>query len=146
MGREREVLGQREGERGFVGFIDSMSEEEEIDLEEEELLTALLLAREQGHRRERRWCVRPLNRTRLSQGEFVLVKQMRELDPEMHFRYFRMSASRFDDLVHRIRPHIQHPRTHTSPIEVAERLAVTLRILASGGTQQSVAVSYRLGI
>ena len=70
---------------------------------------------------------------------------MRELDPEMHFRYFRMSASRFDDLVHRILPHIQHARSHTSPLEVADRLAVTLWILASGGTQQSVAASYRLG-
>ena len=46
--------------------------EEEVDLlEEEELLTELLLAREQGHRRERRWCVRPLNRTQESNGEYL---------------------------------------------------------------------------
>ncbi|XP_062333007.1 putative nuclease HARBI1 isoform X1 [Osmerus eperlanus] len=137
---------EREGERGVGGIIETMSVEEEFDLlEEEELLTELLLAREQGHRRERRWCVRPLNRSRESQGEYQLVKQMREIDPEMHFRYFRMSASRFDDLVHRIRPYIQRASTHSSPVTVAERLAVTLRILASGGSQQSVAASYRLG-
>ncbi|XP_067114819.1 uncharacterized protein [Osmerus mordax] len=56
-----------------------------------------------------------------------------------------MSASRFDDLVHRIRPYIQRASTHSSPVTVAERLAFTLRILASGGSQQSVAASYRLG-
>ena len=53
---------EREGD---IRIIESMSVEEEVDLlEEEELLTELLLAREQGHRRERRWCVHPLNRTR----------------------------------------------------------------------------------
>ena len=67
------------------------------------------------------------------------------MDKEMHFHYFRMSANYFDDLVNWILPYVAHARTHKTPVNVPERLAVMLRILASGGPPQSVAVSYRLG-
>uniref|UniRef100_A0A1A8IWB0 DDE Tnp4 domain-containing protein n=1 Tax=Nothobranchius kuhntae TaxID=321403 RepID=A0A1A8IWB0_NOTKU len=70
---------------------------------------------------------------------------MRGIDEQSHFKYFRMSANRFDDLLHRIRPHINHAATHSSPVKLEERLAVTLRVLASGNSQKSVAQSYRLG-
>ncbi|XP_046840017.1 putative nuclease HARBI1 [Xenia sp. Carnegie-2017] len=42
-------------------------------------------------------------------------------------------------------PHVKHASTHLSPVSVKERLAVTLRILSSGASQQTVASSYRLG-
>ena len=51
----------------------------------------------------------------------------------MHFRYFRMSE-----------PHIQHHGTHSMPIDVAQRLALRVRVLSSGGSQQAVAASYKL--
>ncbi|KAG9279154.1 putative nuclease HARBI1 [Astyanax mexicanus] len=70
---------------------------------------------------------------------------MRYIDEETHFSYFRMCASRFDSLLRKVAPHVKHARTHSSPIDLAERLAVTLRILASGCTQQSAAESYKLG-
>ncbi|CAM4735700.1 unnamed protein product [Leuciscus chuanchicus] len=110
---------------------------------EEELLCLLALTK---RRRRRRWYVRPLNATRQIDGEYsVLVKEMRAMDEQMHFGYFRMSAQRFDDLLHRIRPYMDHKRTHTSPVSLQERLAVTLRILASGNAQKCVASSYKLG-
>ncbi|XP_053177190.1 putative nuclease HARBI1 [Scomber japonicus] len=69
---------------------------------------------------------------------------MRSIDPEKHHQYFRMSAAKFDDLARRISMKIAHQRTHQAPISVEERLAVTLRYLATGASQVSVAASYRL--
>uniref|UniRef100_A0A3Q1CNR7 DDE Tnp4 domain-containing protein n=1 Tax=Amphiprion ocellaris TaxID=80972 RepID=A0A3Q1CNR7_AMPOC len=90
-------------------------------LEEEELCCIYLLLR---LKRKRRWSTRPLNRRRRDEGEYnVLVRPMRGMDEEVHFKYFRTSSSRFDDLL----------------------LAVTLRVLASGSNQQSVAQSYMMG-
>ncbi len=42
----------------------------------------------------------PIKPRRERQGEYVLVDQMREMDEEQHFHYFRMSKYRFDDLLY----------------------------------------------
>lgn len=55
-----------------------------------------------------------------------------------------MTKSSFDDLLGLVYDRLVHAPTHRSPISPAERLAITLRFLASPGTLGSVAISYRM--
>ena len=60
------------------------------------------------------------------------------------FRYCRMYPHTYLDLLNRITLLITHqgPRTSVQP---GERLAITLKFLASGDSQQTIATSYRMG-
>ena len=61
-------------------------------------------------------------------------------------RFLRMSPERFENLLNLIGPLIekQHYRFR-KPISAAERLTITLRSLASGDSQQSLAFNFRVG-
>ena len=77
--------------------------------------------------------IRKINISRPIDGEFhLLVKELREMDQELFFKYFRMNSQRFDQLLLLIKSKIDHNYTHQIPISAAERLAITLRILATG--------------
>ena len=108
------------------------------------LLLLLNRRRQRRQRRDRRWYVRPLNTTRDQDGEFVsLVLPMRSLDEERHFQYFRMSAPKFDDLVSRVIPYLPDShQNHRNPIGASQRLAVTLRYLATGIGLQALSNIY----
>ena len=94
----------------------------------------------------RRWYVRPVNRRMTRFGEqHSILKDMRAMDSESYFKYFRMTPRIFDHLLDLIKPFLKHKLTHTFPISPAERLAITLRILATGDSPQTVALSYRIG-
>lgn len=106
-------------------FSDTSDEEEFASV-----LAAWHVLKQNGKkkRRKRRWYVRPINRSRGTEGEFVkLVNEMRSIDHQYYREYFRMSPKVFDMLCDRIRPFITHAPTHERTISVEERLAVTLR-------------------
>ncbi|KAG0411419.1 hypothetical protein HPB47_011456 [Ixodes persulcatus] len=54
-----------------------------------------------------------------------------------------MTEASFDELLGLVHDRLLHAPTHRSPIAPAERLAITLRFLASPGSLGHVAISYR---
>ncbi|XP_018398799.1 PREDICTED: putative nuclease HARBI1 [Cyphomyrmex costatus] len=67
-------------------------------------------------------------------------------DPEKYRRCLRMNSDIFEDLVEKLSPLIKRQDTHLrDSISPAERLAVALRHLATGETQESLSYSFRLG-
>ncbi|XP_077518839.1 uncharacterized protein LOC144128915 [Amblyomma americanum] len=72
----------------------------------------------------------------------IFDKRLRRVDPEYDFKYFRMTKASFDRLLELIHDKILHPPNHRRPISPGERLAVTLRFLASGCSMQDIGMSY----
>lgn len=96
--------------------------------------------------RKRFW-VRPIFERRQQHGEyFRLVKEMKEEDHESYFAYFRMLPRHFDFLLSLVAPLISKCSTRRDAISPSERLALTLRYLASGDSPQSLSFSYRIGL
>ena len=97
-------------------------------------------------RRHKNW-VADVNRRRRARGEFFnLVQELRTNDPERHRTYFRMSRDTFDLLLSKIGPTINRQRTNfREPIDAEQRLAVTLRYMATGMEFSALAPTYRLG-
>ncbi|XP_065837891.1 uncharacterized protein [Oscarella lobularis] len=71
---------------------------------------------------------------------------MRLFDHESFYKYFRMTPSRFDHLLSLIGPCItKESTTFRNSVSPGERLAITLRYLATGDSMQTIAFSYRVG-
>lgn len=83
---------------------------------------------------KRKWWVRPGLRQRNSAGFYETMKmQLRDVDSDWFKSCMRMNEADFDFLVTRLTPYICKKDTNCrKAITVAERLAVTLRYLASG--------------
>ena len=97
-------------------------------------------------RRTRRYWVRDIYKERETKGEYhLLVKQMKLHDHELFFKCFRMSPTTFEKLLCFVGPDIQKVTTPMrNPISASERLALTLRYLATGDAQATIATSYRM--
>lgn len=95
----------------------------------------------------RRWWERPHlginNRQMYSQS--ILMEEMRLNDRESFINLMRLTPESFDKLLQFVGPSITHysPR---EPINVKDRLSVTLRYLATGESISSLSYVYRLGI
>ena len=93
--------------------------------------------------------VRAIFVKRQQQGEYGnLLQEMRMSDPQCHFQYVRMSKEKFDILLSLVGPlltkrhYFSRQRVEITP---AERLAVTLRYLATGNSQVSLSFNFRIG-
>ena len=61
------------------------------------------------------------------------------------FCFVRMPSQRFTHLLSLVGPHLQRTTTKMrEPIYPAERLVLTMRLLASGDSQQSPCFSFRI--
>ena len=84
--------------------------------------------------RKQRSAVRGYVRLRGYYGAFhSLVQELKDEDAKKYKNFLRMSPETFDKLLQLVRPLIQKEETNfKKPIAPEERLAVTLRYLASG--------------
>ena len=100
-------------------------------------------------RRPRRFWVRGIFQRRIWQGaHHNLLREIRLNDTESHFRYLRMSRATFDELLLKVRPFLRRQKYRSAlrpEITPAERLAVTLRYLATGNSQMSLSFNFRVG-
>ena len=90
--------------------------------------------------------VKDIFKNRERQGALeTLFNEMRN-DRELFYRYFRMSPERFDHLLTLVRDQREAKDTAFKKYFLAAgRLAITLRYLASGETQQSLSYRCRIG-
>ncbi|XP_017334041.1 uncharacterized protein LOC108271180 [Ictalurus punctatus] len=108
---------------------------------------ALYLLLRRLRRRTRRFWVHPINQRRRECGSFYhLIAELR-LDIDRHIKYFRMTAEQMDNVLSLIGADLTRQTTnYRASIEPKQRLAITLRFLATGETFTSLALQYRVGI
>ncbi|XP_057297594.1 putative nuclease HARBI1 [Hydractinia symbiolongicarpus] len=117
--------------------------------EEEEAVATLIVIKSIRKKRRRKspfsW-VRQIYRERELKGVYnQLLQEMKLHDREFYFRFLRISPDRFEHLLSLVGPSIQKRDTNfRNSIPAAERLALTLRYLASGDSQQSLLFNFRI--
>ena len=97
-------------------------------------------------RRERRYWIRPSFANRATSGAYQsLALKMKEIDRQNFGGFVRMSPNRFDHLLELVKPMITKKNAVRAPIPPDERLAITLRFLASGESQTSLSYYFKIG-
>ena len=123
------------------------------------LLLALLVLKKcevqkaQAHRmkirkiRKHRFWVRKILTERKWKGEYcVLVNELKLFDHEFFYKQFRMSPTRYEELLKLVAPLITKSSEGREVVSPGERLCTTLRSLCSGDSNTTIACSYRVGI
>ena len=134
--------------------VDCVYTKRDLEREDDDLETVILLhllyRRQKLNRIWRRMWVRRVFSRREQRGEYhTFLQEMRLTDSQSHFSYLRMSKPRFDDLLALVGPLLARRDNYWSKqranITPAERLALTIRYLATGNSQVSISFSYRIG-
>ncbi|XP_070380725.1 uncharacterized protein [Dermacentor albipictus] len=76
-------------------------------------------------------------------SETCAARYLKEILTSNHFPH-RMTKASFDRLLSRMYDRLIHPPNHRNPIGPAERLAVAIRFLTTGGFMLDIAFSYRM--
>lgn len=117
-------------------------------LQKLKIITVMLMyqhARRRKPIRKKRMWVRRLFKERKSKGEFhVLVKDLMLFDHHYFFRMFRMKPTRFEELLSWVAPFIFKSSRTRDVATPSERLCITLRYLATGDAQGTIASCYRV--
>ena len=124
---DKNVADHLELEHEFYG---EKSEDSEDD---EEILLFLLLIRRRLRASQRKmWTKRWILRRK--QGAYDnLIRELNVEDPETFRQYHRLDRESFEDILQLISPHISKQDTQLRlSLNARERLAVTLRFLATG--------------
>ncbi|ENN73756.1 hypothetical protein YQE_09652, partial [Dendroctonus ponderosae] len=97
---------------------------------------------------QRKWVHEICKRRKLESEFATLFPQLIEHGEKL-FQYFRMSYEKFQELLSIIKSDLTRENTtfayYKRSIPPAERLAVTLRFLATGDSFKTISFSYRLG-
>ena len=98
------------------------------------VIIAILLKRSHNNRRKRRVWIREWIKNRPQFGVYhQLVQELRLTDAGTYRHFLRMDMSTFDELLQLVEPHITYQDTNMrQAISAGERLALTLRFLATG--------------
>ncbi|XP_046582183.1 protein ANTAGONIST OF LIKE HETEROCHROMATIN PROTEIN 1-like [Haliotis rubra] len=129
-----------------IAVMSMMLEEEEEFEEEEELITTTAVAISANQTaRGRRWWMHSLNEQRSLEGVCNRLMKELEMDNERFKNYFRLSKEQFYVLLCKIDHALTKETTRLRhPISSRERLAVTLRYLATGDSFVSLSYAYRI--
>lgn len=104
------------------------------------------LCSEMLNRKKRRWWVRPWIQRRAELGaSSMLLKELREEDPETYRNTMRMPNSKFDELLELVIPLIRKQDTNMrQAIPCKTKLEITLRCLATGDSFRSLSLLFRV--
>lgn len=92
------------------------------------VIAYLIRKKQRSQRRKRRFSVRPVYRLRPQLGEFnTFFNEIKRSDPELFFKYTRMTSSLFDKLLQIVSPKMKIRSQASNVISHEERLALTLR-------------------
>lgn len=81
---------------------------------------------------------------RVREGFYLLVQDLRLFDDEYLFKYFRMSATQYEEIQSMVAPLIQKSCRKRECIGHQQRLSDTLRYLAMQDSQIILAMNYRI--
>lgn len=104
-----------------------------------------LIKKKQNKKQKRRWWITQLFKNRDEHGGLNLINDLLFQESGQFENFVRMAYSDFKYLVSLIRPQVEKQTTHwRKPISVEERLAVTLRFLATGDSYTSLQYTFKI--